>query len=207
MNERHLLFADEFAARAHVGQKRKGGGDRPYVQHPRAVSRQLRDLYPDNEDLAVAGLLHDVVEDTPIGIATVEAIFGPAVSALVWGVTKTRPAYALPVGEPWTELARDTLRLKGADLFSNLRDTQRDIEEGHFIWAHFARGRGKLKVWADEVGHVGLLLKAGDRQDRSLVYPLRELFETVQGLSAIVTDEETAWLAENAKLFASAPTA
>lgn len=195
MNQRNIEFAYAFAERAHAGQKRKGG-DRPYIEHPGSVARKLKDLYPEHEALVIAGLLHDVVEDTKVTIASIEAIFGPDVAALVWGVTKTRPAYALPVGEPWGPYDRDILRLKGADLFSNLTDTQHDIEAGHFIWGAFARGRGKMKVWADEVGHVGLLLKVQtDRKDRELVYPLRDLFEVVQGLSSIVTDEERDFLA------------
>lgn len=195
MNERNLNFAYAFAERAHAGQKRKGG-DRPYIEHPNAVARKLKDLYPDNEALTIAGLLHDVVEDTKVTIAAIEAIFGADVAELVWGVTKTRPAYALPVGEPWKTHDRDILRLKGADLFSNLTDTKVDIEAGRFIWGAFARGRLKLSVWAAEIGHVGLLLKSDNRTDRALVYPLRDLFEVVQGLSTIVTDEEQAFLAQ-----------
>ncbi len=198
-------FAVEFATRAHAGQTRKGS-DRAYIRHPIAVAEMLATLY-GRDPLTTAGLLHDVVEDTPITISSIEAIFGPEVAQLVWGVTKTRPGYALPVGESqhagagpvWTQTDRDILRLKAADLTSNIRDTKVDVEHGRFVWGHFARGRGKLGVWSKEIGHVGLLLKAADARyrdaDRKLIYELRDLYEVVHGLSTIVTDEEKAFLA------------
>ncbi|MCG5464297.1 HD domain-containing protein [Micromonospora sp. MED01] len=55
--------ADALAYRAHFGQVDKAGN--PYIEHPRAVARILGEQ--GHGDLAVmAGLLHDVVEDTPI---------------------------------------------------------------------------------------------------------------------------------------------
>ena len=46
---------------AHAGQKRASG--EPYVAHPLATAKILADLYID-EDTIIAGLLHDVPEDT-----------------------------------------------------------------------------------------------------------------------------------------------
>lgn len=52
---------DALAARAHAGQADKIGVD--YIQHPRAVARGLEPFGPD---LVMAGLLHDVLEDTAL---------------------------------------------------------------------------------------------------------------------------------------------
>ena len=74
-----------FSARAHAGQYRKDG--EPYITHPLAVAEILAGWNMDGQTL-VAALLHDVVEDTGITREQIAAEFGPAVAALVDGVTK-----------------------------------------------------------------------------------------------------------------------
>ncbi|MGW8724768.1 HD domain-containing protein [Streptomyces sp. NPDC055808] len=56
---RTVAEADDFASRAHEGQVDKLGV--PYVEHVRAVAAGL---VPFGDDLVMAGLLHDVIEDT-----------------------------------------------------------------------------------------------------------------------------------------------
>lgn len=80
-----LSKAYHFAESAHNKQKRISG--EPYIQHPLAVSRILAELELDLETL-VAGLLHDVVEDTSVTLQQIEKEFGSEVALLVGGVTK-----------------------------------------------------------------------------------------------------------------------
>lgn len=54
--------AINIASRLHVGQVRKGSGDLPYISHPFSVAWILAQ-YTDDEDVIVAGLLHDILED------------------------------------------------------------------------------------------------------------------------------------------------
>ena len=75
------------AYESHVGQKRKSGED--YILHPVEVAEILADMRMDT-DTIVAGLLHDVVEDTLITLADIEYSFGEDVKKLVDGVTKLR---------------------------------------------------------------------------------------------------------------------
>ena len=77
--------AYRIAAKAHEGQKRKSG--EPYIIHPLCVAIILADLELDKETL-VAGILHDVVEDTVMTEEEITAIFGEEVALLVDGVTK-----------------------------------------------------------------------------------------------------------------------
>jgi guanosine-3',5'-bis(diphosphate) 3'-pyrophosphohydrolase len=77
--------ADEYATQAHQGQRRKSG--QPYITHPRAVARYLIELGMDAPTVA-AGLLHDVVEDTPVRAEDIEHNFGSTIRMLVEGVTK-----------------------------------------------------------------------------------------------------------------------
>ncbi len=77
--------AFEIARDAHQGQKRKSG--EPYIIHPIHVGIILANLELDKESI-IAGILHDVVEDTDMTLDDVKAVFGEEVALLVDGVTK-----------------------------------------------------------------------------------------------------------------------
>ncbi len=69
----------------HGSQKRLSG--EPYIVHPLSVASILVDLGMDSESIA-AGLLHDVVEDTPITLEQIEKMFSRDIANLIDGVTK-----------------------------------------------------------------------------------------------------------------------
>lgn len=73
-------------AKKHHGEQQRDSGD-AYYSHPVQVASLLADSRLD-EVTIVAGLLHDVVEDTDIDIGEIEVRFGPDVAELVDGVTK-----------------------------------------------------------------------------------------------------------------------
>ena len=77
--------AYRIARDAHEGQVRKSG--EPYIIHPLCVGIILADLELDEETI-VAGLLHDVVEDTVMTTEEITQEFGAEVALLVDGVTK-----------------------------------------------------------------------------------------------------------------------
>ncbi|MBO5667163.1 MAG: bifunctional (p)ppGpp synthetase/guanosine-3',5'-bis(diphosphate) 3'-pyrophosphohydrolase [Firmicutes bacterium] len=81
--EKAYNIAEEY----HEGQLRKSG--EPYLIHPVAVAKILADLGMD-EDTIMAGLLHDVVEDTPYTNDDLRRDFGADVELLVDGVTKLK---------------------------------------------------------------------------------------------------------------------
>jgi (p)ppGpp synthase/HD superfamily hydrolase len=85
--------AREFARAAHegVGQRRKHT-DEPYIVHPMAVAEIVRSV-PHSEAMIAAALLHDVVEDTNVGLARIEAEFGSEVAQLVdWLTDVSQPS-------------------------------------------------------------------------------------------------------------------
>ncbi len=70
---------------AHRGQKRASGED--FVSHSIAVAMILAEQLPDSTSIAAA-LLHDVVEDSDVGVEDIARDFGPEVGAIVDGLTK-----------------------------------------------------------------------------------------------------------------------
>jgi GTP pyrophosphokinase len=81
--------AYELATSAHTGQTRASG--EPYITHSITVAQMLSDLKLEGE-VIIAGLLHDVPEDTQVTLKEIEQDFGPMVSKLVDGVTKLKQA-------------------------------------------------------------------------------------------------------------------
>ncbi|BCW94884.1 MAG: bifunctional (p)ppGpp synthetase/guanosine-3',5'-bis(diphosphate) 3'-pyrophosphohydrolase [Fimbriimonadales bacterium] len=80
-----LVEAYLFAEERHHGQKRKSG--EPYITHPLAVAHILADLQM-GVNTVIAGLLHDVLEDTQTTPDELEQRFGTTVRQLVEGVSK-----------------------------------------------------------------------------------------------------------------------
>lgn len=78
--------AYEFAQGAHHGQLRKSGD--PYINHALTVADYLGNRLRMDMNTIVAGLLHDVPEDTKTTVAQVKKTFGEGVAFMVAGITK-----------------------------------------------------------------------------------------------------------------------
>jgi len=78
-----------FAKEAHEGQMRRSG--EPYITHPLAVAHVLTMMHMDNECI-MAGLLHDVIEDTEVSREALAIEFSEEVALVVDGVSKLAKA-------------------------------------------------------------------------------------------------------------------
>lgn len=75
-----------FAATAHADHRRKYDG-LPYITHPLHVMSILWEHGVRDEAMLIAAVLHDVVEDTPVGLHEIERAFGSDVASLVDDLT------------------------------------------------------------------------------------------------------------------------
>src|SRR3954447_26837434 len=99
-----LERALRWAAVCHGGQVRKGGGV-PYVQHVVAVAMIL-DRLGFGDEVVIAGLLHDVVEDTAATLDQVRAQFGDEVARMVEACSEIKTD-ASGRKRPWIDRKRD----------------------------------------------------------------------------------------------------
>lgn len=153
------------AARCHAGQTRKDDPT-PYIAHPVAVAMIVSD-FTDDEDVVVAALLHDVLEDVPPSVFSADdmtAGFGPRVTELVRGVSEAKTA-----GEetpPWrvrkegylarlAEAPPECLLISAADKIHNLRSmVSAHHRRGAEMWGVFNASPDD-KVWFyDQVANV-----------------------------------------------------
>ncbi len=125
-NTKMVREAYEFAAMAHAGMKRQSGEE--YIQHSLATSLNLAKLRLDTPSI-VAGLLHDVPEDTSYTLEDIKKKFGREVAKLVEGITKLGTLkyrglerYAENLRKMFLAMAEDirVILIKFADRINNL---------------------------------------------------------------------------------------
>jgi (p)ppGpp synthase/HD superfamily hydrolase len=142
------------AASAHRTQERKSSGV-PYIAHPAHVAVILiKHGFP--EDAVVAGVLHDIVEDTGVTLAEVEAQFGSAVASLVDQVSEqklqggTKLPWLLRKQELLSRLSHAAplaVAVKSADALHNCQTLLADLRtQGESVWRHF-RSSPDEQLW------------------------------------------------------------
>ncbi len=150
MNYNLFDKALNFAARAHQGQYRKGT-DIPYIVHPVGVAMLLLEINAPDE-VIVAGLLHDVIEDTDATLARLEAEFGPEIARLIAAASEPDRSAAWEDRKQHTVdyLRRAPLPVKliaCADKLHNIRTLSRDYATlGDAVWGRFNRGKAQ-QAW------------------------------------------------------------
>jgi len=177
-----FLRAFVFAAEKHKGQTRKASSI-PYVAHLMGVASLVLEAGGD-EDLAIAALLHDVVEDcggAPM-LKEVRRRFGSRVAKVVDGCTD---AYTDPK-PPWRErkesyIARlrnedkETRLVSAADKLNNVRSIVSDYRAvGESIWSRFNGGR-EGTLWYYRTLRDEFLKDRPNRITRDLALAVREL--------------------------------
>ena len=163
---RKIQEALTLSENVHSNQLRKSGD--PFIVHPLEVAKILTSIKLDSDSIA-AGLLHDTVEDTNLGIDQINLRFGKQISELVQGLTKISKYYLKAnkqkFGENYKKLILATTKdlrvilIKLADRLHNMRtlnfldDDNKKINislETLEVYAPLAQRLG-MKEWQDEL--------------------------------------------------------
>lgn len=191
--------AYRMADRAHAGQFRLSGD--PYLSHPLAVARILAMLKLDTTTVA-AGLLHDVVEDTPVTREEVQNEFGETVAMLVEAVTKigAMPApqvssraekQAASIRKMLVATVRDVrvLLIKLADRLHNMRTIE-------FLPPHKIEriSRETMDIYAPLAHRLGIARWKWELEDHAFhrLYPVE--YKEVAARVAMKRREREEWL-------------
>lgn len=175
MIEKAYQIADE----AHKDQKRKSG--EPYIIHPLCVGIILAELEMDKETI-VAGILHDVVEDTVMTTDEISQEFSPEIALLVDGVTKLTQ---LNFSQDKIELQAENLRkmflamakdirviiIKLADRLHNLRTMQYQPPK-----KQVEKSRETMDIYAPIAHRLGISKIKVELDDLSLKYLMPDVY-------------------------------
>lgn len=185
--------AMRLSARLHQGQTRRDAAATPYSMHPAAVMC-IASNYTDDEDVLVAALLHDVLEDVELPYAEkeqmIEQMFGARVLSIVRNVSEDKDPVNKAAGTAdRSERKRkylDTVRTGGeealhvsvADKIHNLISIAAGVGlEGPAFWEHFNA------TPQEEMAFYGAVLQMAEERRHPAAEELRHWVETVQKLA------------------------
>ena len=186
--------AYNIANNAHKDQVRKSG--EPYIIHPLCVAIILADLELDKETI-VAGLLHDVVEDTIMTDEEIKQEFGPDVALLVDGVTKLGQlqytgdkieVQAENLRKMFLAMAKDirVIMIKLADRLHNMRTLKHMAPE-----KQQEKARETLDIYAPIAQRLGISKVKVELDDLSLKYLHPEIYyDLVEKINARKSERE-----------------
>lgn len=182
-----------FAMEAHGRQTRKGG-DIPYVSHLLGVASLVLEGGGD-EDTAIAGLLHDTIEDTATTAADIADRFGRRVAVIVEGCTDTdempkppwRPRkerYIAHMAESSTP--RDVLAVCLADKLHNARSMLTDYRYlGEEVSRRFSAGPADQLWYYETLAGIFQTRIPGPMTDE-LRHTVDQLRDALRGLELLV---------------------
>ncbi len=147
-----LERAMRWAAQSHEGQTRRSSHT-PYFEHVAAVALVLVGA-GFVEDVVIAGLLHDLVEDTGVTLDEVSARFGLAVAEIVRHCSEVKTDSG-GKKRPWSDRKRDHLAALAfaplearavvlADKLHNLVSIELDLTENRPVWSEFHAERSQV---------------------------------------------------------------
>ncbi len=177
-------LAFELADKAHKGQKRLSGED--YIQHSLETAYELAQMDIDIPTV-IAGLLHDVPEDTYISLEEIEKDFGKEVAGLVEGITKLGTIkyrglerYAENLRKMFVAMAEDVrvIFIKFADRIHNLKTLYalRPVKQQRIA-------KESLEIYAPIANRLGMSELQGEMEDLAFPYVYPEEHKWVEKIS------------------------
>ncbi len=189
--------AYQVASEAHQGQLRKSG--EPYIIHPLCVCIILAGLELDKETI-IAGMLHDVLEDTKLTYQQIKDQFGEEVALLVDGVTKlTKLNYSADKVEIQAEnlrkmflsMAKDirVILIKLADRLHNMRTMQYQSPQ-----KQREKSRETMDIYSPIASRLGISKIKVELDDLSLKYLEPEVYQELKANLELGEEERKAFV-------------
>lgn len=178
--------AYEFSLKAHSGQLRESGES--YIMHPLGVVLILAELELDLVTI-IAGLLHDVVEDTEITLEDIRHEFGDEVAALVDGVTKLSRLDFTSKEEQQAETLRKMFIAMAQDIrvvLIKLADRTHNLRTLRYLNTHKQKeiARETLEIYAPLAHRLGIYMIKWELEDLAFRYlQPNEYFQLVEKLA------------------------
>ncbi|HUZ62704.1 MAG TPA: bifunctional (p)ppGpp synthetase/guanosine-3',5'-bis(diphosphate) 3'-pyrophosphohydrolase [Acetobacteraceae bacterium] len=171
------------AMQAH-GPQRRDNGD-PYITHPVAVADILAGYRLDTRSI-VTGLLHDVIEDTPVTLPQIETRFGAEVAGLVDGVTKLTRLELQSDRTKQAENFRKLVLAMSKDirvLLVKLADRLHNMRTLHYVASPERRlriARETMEIYAPLAERIGMDAMKTELQTLAFAQLDPEAFDTIQ---------------------------
>ena len=167
----HEALAFAVQAHAAVNQERKGT-DFPYVSHPIRVA-EILDRFDCDEDVVVAGFLHDTIEDANVKADEISVAFGPRVAALVTAASEPdkslewKPRKQHTLGHLEQERDPDVLAADKLDNIRSIAETLRQFGQKK-TWALFNATRSDQHWYYRRIAEILLDKTPNSRLFRTL---------------------------------------
>ncbi len=178
-----ILQAYYFAEKAHGSELRKSG--EPYINHPLGAAITLAEMKL-NQEIVIAGLLHDVPEDTHVTLDEIRGEFGDDVASMVDGITKVGRLkyrgirrYAENLRKMFVAMATDprVIIIKFADRLYNLKTLYSLPREKQLRIANET-----LEIYAPIAGRLGIAEMKEQLEDEAFRYANPDEYNWVRNL-------------------------
>lgn len=191
-----LRKAYDMAEVAHSGEKRLTGHD--FITHPLAVAYRLAEMGL-HLNVVIAGLLHDVVEDSEVTADTVSEAFGADVASLVTSVTKLKHNIKYRGAERYAENMRKMFLAMASDVrvvFMKFADRLHNLSTLYGMPKHKQQriAQESLEIYAPIASRLGMSEFKGELEDASFAYLQPKDYERMKNIMDIKVREKGAYV-------------
>ncbi|MDG1949208.1 MAG: RelA/SpoT family protein [bacterium] len=191
-----LRRAYALAKSAHADELRLTG--HPVISHPITVAYRLTEMGL-HMNVVVAGLLHDIVEDSEITVEDVQEQFGQDIASLVESVTKLKHGIKYKGSERYAENMRKMFLAMASDVrvvFMKFADRLHNLATLYGQPRHKQEriARESLEIYAPIASRLGMSEIKGELEDASFAYLQPKDFERMKNIMDVKVREKGAYV-------------